>query len=159
MFSSCPVNELPLINVYLDLTNLEKYTFCQLVWQIGFIRFWSQWWESNPRPIHYEWIALPLSHIGITLSLNFMLLHCTLQLKRSRWIISHTTLVVYKYFIHGLLLKRNILNLIKSGWSLSRRSPIGITSQSFLKQNQSAGNGLFHLQKRIFRFSGMPSGR
>ena len=24
----------------------------------------SRWWESNPRPMLYESIALPLSHIG-----------------------------------------------------------------------------------------------
>ena len=29
------------------------------------LNFSSQRWESNPRPAHYEWAALPLSYFGL----------------------------------------------------------------------------------------------
>lgn len=33
-----------------------------LIARLFFYFTWSWWWESDPRPIDYESIALPLSH-------------------------------------------------------------------------------------------------
>ena len=44
----------------------QKHRFLgAFVRDIFFVLYrWSWWWESNPQPSHYEWDALPLSHIS-----------------------------------------------------------------------------------------------
>ena len=52
----------------------QKHRFLgAFVRDIYFVLYrWSWWWESNPQPSHYEWDALPLSHIS---NLAFLFYH------------------------------------------------------------------------------------
>ena len=52
----------------------QKHRFLgAFVRDIFFVLYrWSWWWESNPQPSHYEWDALPLSHIS---NLAFLFYH------------------------------------------------------------------------------------
>lgn len=53
-----------ILSMFLLCYHQLKSYFCKMVF-LGFLLKWSQRLESNPQPMHYKCIALPLSYAGI----------------------------------------------------------------------------------------------